>query len=78
MLDAVRELRRNYELQQKEVARLFLISMHDNESFHLLVFLDFLCLSCNVGKQQLCLPGDAELSVLPHLFKSEGALFNSW
>lgn len=78
MLDAVRELRRNYELQQKEAVRLFLISMHDNESFHLLVFLDFLCLSCNVGKQQLYLPGDAELSVLPHLFKSEGALFNSW
>lgn len=47
MLDAVRELTRNYELQQKEVVRLFLISMHDSKSFHLLAFLDFLCPSCN-------------------------------
>lgn len=31
-----------------------------------------------VGKQQLYLPGDAELSVLFHLFKSEDVLFNSW
>lgn len=47
MLDAVRELTRNYELQQKEVVRLFLISKRDRKSFHLLVFLEFLCLSCN-------------------------------
>lgn len=47
MLDAVRELTKNYELQQKEVVRLFLISKNDTKSFHLLVFLDFLCLSCN-------------------------------
>lgn len=47
LLDAVRELMKNYELQQKEVVRLFLISKNDTKSFHLLVFLDFLCLSCN-------------------------------
>lgn len=78
MLGAVREFTRNYELQQKEVVRLFLISMHDSKSFHLLVFLYFLCLSCDVGKQELYLLGDAELSVLPHLFKSKDVLFNSW
>lgn len=47
MLDAVRELTKNFELQQKEVVRLFLISENDSTNFHLLVFLDFLCLSCN-------------------------------